>query len=235
MILFYASQIREDRSWAVFDQDESRHMIQSLRLQAGAIVHFTDGNGHYYQGTIITPDKRETVVSIHYKEEKELPRPEFHLAVSPLKHHERLEWLVEKAVEIGVTSMSFPICHRTERPGVRIDRLQRIALSAMKQSLRFYIPMLQAGIVFDEVVNLPFPGQKLIAYIDETPSSLITEVIQPKTDTFVLIGPEGDFTKDEIIKAEQMGFQKISLGHHRLRTETAALYAAAVFKSKNEE
>ncbi|HAI76436.1 MAG TPA: 16S rRNA (uracil(1498)-N(3))-methyltransferase [Microscillaceae bacterium] len=225
MQLFYIEQ--PALSGAVFlSEEESFHCIKVLRHRQGDVLHLTDGVGNFYVGRLQQADSKKALVAI----EETLPQPapvySVHLAVAPTKNMDRNEWLLEKAVELGVQQVSWLQCQHSERIHLKWERLQKIALSAIKQSLQAYLPVQQALVAFDKFLpTIPNHFQKRMAYIDQAPSPLLQHTLQPRQDVCVLIGPEGDFSPEEVALAKQLDFQLVSLGKNRLRTETAAVVA----------
>ncbi|HCZ36270.1 MAG TPA: 16S rRNA (uracil(1498)-N(3))-methyltransferase [Cytophagales bacterium] len=206
------------------DEDESRHAIKVLRMQVGEALHVTDGCGNFYKATVAVADARKCSFTIH--ETITAPPRSFNigLAIAPTKNIDRMEWLVEKAVEVGVEEIHFMLCQNSERKTINRERLLKIAVSAMKQSGQYRLPLLHdikpfAGIVAGKA------NQKFICYVDSTNPNLLKTQAKPNQHYLVLIGPEGDFRPAELELALQNGFSKVSLGPTRLRTETAALVA----------
>jgi 16S rRNA (uracil1498-N3)-methyltransferase len=227
MRLFYSNQIIAGR--AVLNEEESKHCLQVLRLHSGDEVLLSDGEGHLWQGVLSVHGKKDAVVEL-----QELLREETEnsalctLAVAPTKNIDRIEWLIEKATEIGLRTFIPIITHRTERHRLKLDRLQRIALSAMKQSNRLWLPKIHEPLNFQAALQL-LEGPCWIAHCEEdTAKSLLHQMHRPGSCGTVLIGPEGDFSPDEITWAIEAGCRPVSLGAARLRVETAALYASVV-------
>ncbi|HNR74160.1 MAG: RsmE family RNA methyltransferase [Bacteroidetes bacterium OLB12] len=222
MNLFYQPAIPE----GVFhlDEDESRHAVKVLRMQVGDPLHVTDGRGGYYKAAVTTADARKCTFTI--QETNTTPPRSFFitLAIAPTKNIDRMEWLVEKAVEIGVEEIYFMVCQNSERKTINRERLLKIAVSAMKQSGQFRLPLLHDIKPFAEIVS-GNANQKFICYVDASNPHLLKTQAQPNQHYLVLIGPEGDFRPTELDLALQNGFSKVSLGSTRLRTETAALTA----------
>jgi 16S rRNA (uracil1498-N3)-methyltransferase len=157
-----------------------------------------------------------------------------HLAVAPTKNIDRFEWFLEKATEIGITEITPVICEHSERTNLRTDRLLKVLISAMKQSLNLHLPVLNEPVRFSDFLKKDFSGQKFIGYVEEKQEILLKERYQKGSDCVILIGPEGDFSKEEIEKAKQNGFETISLGNSRLRTETAAIVATMTINLLND-
>jgi 16S rRNA (uracil1498-N3)-methyltransferase len=159
---------------------------------------------------------------------------EVHIAIAPTKNIERMEWFLEKATEIGVTRVTPLLCRYSERKEIKHDRLEKVMVSAMKQSLKAYLPKLDELTKFNELINQPFSGQKFIAHCDDQHRDLLRNLVEPNRDYLILIGPEGDFSSEEIEMAMQAGFLPVSLGNSRLRTETAGVVACHTFNLLNQ-
>jgi len=198
----------------------------------GDHLELTDGAGFLYRAFISDADSKNCSFTI--LEKKEIPVRDFSIsmAIAPTKNMDRTEWFVEKAVEIGVEQIHFVSCKNSERKTVNLDRLTKIAVSAMKQSGQARLPYLTDMIPFKEIL-LHNASQKFICYVDATNPDQLKTVASPKMSYLVLIGPEGDFSKEEIQMATEQGFKKVSLGPHRLRTETAALTACQILNFVN--
>lgn len=220
MNIFYCPNISQ--ASAILDEEESRHAAKALRARSGQTLLVTDGKGRLAEAVFTVVDQRHTEIAIHSVNESPFPGPQLTLAISPLKNPDRLEWLVEKATECGVYTIVPMLCERTEKPSVNLRRLHHIALSAMKQSRRVWLPEIPGLLPFSEVVSRS-AVMKLIPHCREEQSRDELSGIIPGTSTLVCIGPEGDFTENEIDLALQHGFQGISLGNYRLRAETAGM------------
>jgi 16S rRNA (uracil1498-N3)-methyltransferase len=219
--LFYQPLIRDGVDY--LDADESKHAIRVMRKRIGDTVHITDGSGTLYDARIRSEDQHKCLFEIIATTSAPEPDHHIHIAISPLNHPDRLEWFVEKAVELGVHRITLIVCTRTEKRYPKHDRLQKIAIGAMKQSLRFTLPAIEGPLPFDAFVTQCKADQRYIAYVDTTnPVHLMDEARRGSTYV-VLIGPEGDFTGSELNHALTHGFVKVSLGTSRLRTETAGL------------
>lgn len=214
------------------DENNTRHAVQVLRLQAGSEVQLSNGNGKLWTGTIETAAKKNCVVKI--TEEAVIERNQQRkaaIAISPVKNTARFEWFLEKATELGVAEIFPVICHRTERTHMRLDRLQQICISAMLQSRQVWLPDLHEPLSFNEFLKTRAFGyhHRWVAHCDTYEKHLLARVLQPGMhDSLLLIGPEGDFTPDEIFSAINAGFSGVSLGETRLRTETAGVVGAAL-------
>lgn len=206
--------------------DEAAHALRVLRLQPGDEVSLTDGQGNLYRAIISECNRKRCLVEVEGKEEQPpLWEGHLHLALAPTKNMDRMEWLAEKATEIGFDELTFLNCQWSERRIVKGERIEKILVSAMKQSLKARLPKLNEMTDFMHFVKQPFSGQKFIAHCHEGKKLLLRQALQPAEDALVLIGPEGDFSPDEVAEAIRQGFKPVTLGNTRLRTETAALVA----------
>jgi 16S rRNA (uracil1498-N3)-methyltransferase len=233
MILFYTQAIQH--KLATLHDEEAHHCTQVLRRRVGDQVAFTDGKGCFYEGQITHITKKECVLQIvnQWKDPHEW-NFKVHIAIAPTKNIERLEWFLEKATEIGVDTITPVLCERSERKQIRLDRLEKILLAAMKQSLKATLPTLHNLMPFENFVHLPFTeSQKFIAYLDDMPNPLLQQMYHKGQNTVVLIGPEGDFSEKEIQGALKEGFTGVSLGNSRLRTETAGMVACHTIQLMN--
>jgi len=214
--------------------EESFHCIKVLRMRVGETLNLTDGNGNLYEGQILAQDIKNCPVMLTSVTTDYGKRPfRLHMAVAPTKNIARFEWFLEKATEIGIDEITPLICEHSERVQIRIDRLQKIILSAAKQSLKTYLPVLHEPLKFDDFIKLNHPDSRFVAYVEEhQPLHLKSSYLNG--DCTVLIGPEGDFSKKEMDKAFQRGFKPVSLGPSRLRTETAAIVACHIINIVNE-
>lgn len=206
----------------VMSEEESKHTVRVLRMQEGDTIEIIDGKGTCYTATITEAHPKHCTVVITEKNTEIRSDHSIHIAVSPTKQLERMEWFIEKATEIGITRVSFIHCKNSERDRLKLDRLERKLISAVKQSKRIFAPVLDEMIGFKEFI-LKHPNG-LIAYCGTGDKKDLATIFQP-TNCPILIGPEGDFSEDEVNFALKNGYQLITFGENRLRTETAALYA----------
>jgi 16S rRNA (uracil1498-N3)-methyltransferase len=231
MQLFYASEIYE--TYVVLSEDESRHCIKVLRKSSGDNVEVIDGKGHLFEGVLEIENKNKPakvyIRSKTFYEEKTF-KSGFHLAIAPTKNADRMEWLLEKAIEMGLGSITFINCEHNERSNLRKDRLEKIAISALKQSLQHWLPPITMGISFKEYLEkIPVNAKAYIAHCQE--GNKIEFGSEPIINPcYMLIGPEGDFSTAEISLAMDKDLEAVSLGKSRLRTETAGLYACGVYR-----
>lgn len=210
----------------MLDEDTSKHMILVLRMKKGNEVLLTDGKGKMATAVIVDDNRKRCVVGISSTEMSERKGGLVAIGISLIKNAARFEWFLEKATEIGVSEIIPLICERTEREKFRPDRMQNILVSAMLQSQQCWLPVLHEPTKLNKVVQLGF-DEKFVAYCDNSPGQLLRNHFSGDGKSqIVLIGPEGDFTTDEISMATSHQFIPVSLGHTRLRTETAGLVAA---------
>ena len=207
--------------------DESHHFTKVLRGKIGEEIQITDGKGRMGKGIVSQINSKSVQIDLNEVIENHEKRPyKIHIAIAPTKNMERMEFFMEKATEIGIDEISFLKSFHSERKNINLDRCRKIIVSAVKQSLKAYIPKLNDLVKFNDFVKENHPENKLIAHCDENfERQEFKNIIKPNENHLILIGPEGDFSKEEIELAQENGFTGISLGHQRLRTETAALNA----------
>jgi 16S rRNA (uracil1498-N3)-methyltransferase len=226
--LFFTPKI--ENGFAIFEEEEGRHLSTVLRKKPGDRLRLTDGKGSFYEAELADAGKRQVLARIISSES--VPRPDrglLHMAIAPTKNMDRLEWFLEKATEIGVDEITPILCKHSERDSLRLDRLEKILVSAMKQSLRAWLPQLNPLTKFTDFVKKTGETQKRLAWCGDEPMPHLKNTLLPDQSTVIAIGPEGDFSPEEVTLALSSGFQAISLGEARLRTETAGLYAVTVF------
>jgi 16S rRNA (uracil1498-N3)-methyltransferase len=226
MWLFYTPDISDDME---LPQEEAGHCIRVLRMKEGDRIRLTDGKGAFYDAVISAVSGKRCMVHIERKEvQASLWNGHLHIAVAPTKLMERNEWFVEKAVEIGVDEITFLKTDHSERDVIKMERIEKIAVSAMKQSQKATLPVLNGMTSFRNFVERGFEGDRFIAHCEPGSKVNLKDVVIPGHDALVLIGPEGDFSPNEIDMALKAGFKPVSLGPSRLRTETAALVAVHI-------
>jgi 16S rRNA (uracil1498-N3)-methyltransferase len=228
--LFYQPLIPQGISY--LDADESRHCVKVLRHTAGDTLRITDGQGFFYDAIITKADDRQCTFRIAETIAQPPRNFTIHIAISPTKNADRIEWFVEKAVELGVDKISIVECENTERTYLKKERLEKVAISAMKQSLKAILPRIEGLLPFQDILT-DNATQKFIAYVDRQNPDHLKNMAAAGKDYVVLIGPEGDFSPDELKVALQNGFKKVSLGPSRLRTETAGLAACHILNLIN--
>lgn len=215
-------------------EEEARHCLKVMRMSIGDEVHVTDGKGNIFQTQILTTDLKKCLLTVIDVQSQWGKRPYvIHIAVAPTKNADRTEWLVEKCVELGIDQISFIACEHSERKFFKTDRIEKIAVAAMKQSLKSYLPVINEIIPFRKFVEQPLEGQNFVAHLEEGKRELLQDIAQKNGTYCVLIGPEGDFSPQEIKLALAKGFLPVSLGESRLRTETAAMVACHILNLIN--
>jgi len=236
MQLFYTPDIEPNHPQYFLSEEESKHCIRVLRLGVGDEVKLIDGRGGLYAAEIKDAHPKRTILQITSVTTSFNKRNHYlHIAIAPTKNIERLEWFLEKATEIGIDEISLIICQRSERKEAKVDRLNKIITSAIKQSIKAYHPKLNEAVAFDELVKREFDGQKFIAHCDAGEKVGLRKTLERFGNYLILIGPEGDFSPKEIETALQHNFKAITLGESRLRTETAALEACFEANFLNRE
>ncbi len=225
MNLFFCREI--ENGFAVFDEEESAHCIRVLRMRTGEEIFFVDGEGNFYSGSMEDANAKKCVIKIKEKKEFFGKRNYWlHVAIAPTKNIDRFEWFLEKATEIGIDEITPLICQRSERREIKTERLNKVLLSAMKQSLKAYLPKLNAAVSFEKFISGSLSGKKFICSMNT--EAHLKSVLEKNSRTIILIGPEGDFTEQEIASATKNEFNSVSLGESRLRTETAGVVACSV-------
>ncbi len=237
MELFYSTDIFENHLF--LSLDESTHCIKVLRKTNGDGVKVIDGKGNLYEGKIEIEHKNKPVkINIQTKTHFEASHYQsgFHLAIAPTKNTDRMEWLIEKTVELGINSIAFLQCEHSERSNLRLDRIEKIAISALKQSKQYWLPTITAPLSFKKYIDqFPCDENSYIAFCSNGEKNEFGSLNKGASTVRILIGPEGDFSESEIELALAEGFQAVSLGISRLRTETAALYACSVYRQMGVE
>ena len=229
---FYSNQIYDNV--IILDENEAIHLIKVLRLKSDDKVSIVDGRGNLYHASIISEDINDCKLNIiSIIKEFNLKKHYIHLAIAPPKSHDRLEFFVEKAVELGINEISFIISNHSERNNVKLNRIQKCTISAMKQSRNAYLPKVNDIVDYGKFINHCNNSEKFIAHMDFNNIHLQCAASKD-SDYCVLIGPEGDFSNDEIEQSIINNFRKISLGKSRLRTETAAISACHILNLINE-
>ena len=232
MALFYAPEI--ENTWEL-PEEEAAHCLRVLRLSEGDELEITDGKGKFFKVKIVsTAGKRCKVEAIETKCIEKGWKGNLTIAIAPTKNMDRIEWLAEKATEIGWDRIVFLNCRFSERKVIKTERIERIVVSAMKQSLKFHKPIIEEMIDFKKFINARHCGKKFIAHCYDEQKHALYESLVPGEDATILIGPEGDFSKEEVESAIEAGFTPVTLGNSRLRTETAGLAACHTYILKNE-
>ena len=217
-------------------EEEAGHCLRVLRLTVGDEVMLTDGKGSFYKAVISAATNKRCQLKVI----EELPQEKgwtgwLHLAMAPTKNMDRTEWFAEKATEIGFDELTFLNSRYSERKVIKTERIEKILVSAVKQSLKASKPVLNEMMDFNKFISQEFQGQKFICHCNEGEKKLLKDVVIPGEDAVILIGPEGDFSPEEVAKAMACGFIPVSLGKSRLRTETAALVAVHTLNLFNQK
>lgn len=233
MHLFYTPELMAEVH--TLTKDDSRHCAKVLRLTVGDKITLSDGQGFFYPSEIIDDNPKAVTVRVLEKKAMSKGWPQnIHIGFAPTKNIGRTEWAIEKCTEMGVDTFSPFISYHSERKAIKNDRLERVITAAAKQSLKAWLPKLEELQRFEKLVKQPFDGDKFIAYIGEESKELLSGVVNSRNNVLILIGPEGDFSKEEVRLAMENGFTPVSLGTSRLRTETAIVAACHTVHVINE-
>ena len=232
MTLFYCPSIADGDYF--LSEEESMHCIGVLRFKKNDIINLVDGIGGFYSAKIVQDDKKKCEVKIISRQTEYNKRNyQLHIAIAPTKNTERYEWFLEKVTEIGIDEITPVICEHSERKEIKMERLNKVIISAMKQSVKTYLPKLNAAVKFKDFITDADASQKFICSCDAEKNSTLKNFYEKEKDVLLLIGPEGDFSKEEIKIAELNGYKIISLGDSRLRTETAGIVACEIINFIN--
>ena len=237
MQLFYQPHITQLDNEVNFDKDESRHLIRVLRKTVGDQVFVTDGAGWLYEVQVVVADEKRSKGKIVNQTKYQSPKASLKIGIAPTKLNERFEWFLEKVTEIGINRVSPIICDRSERKVIKLPRMQRIIVSAAKQSLKYNFPQLEEPSSFKQFLQLaqwPEDSQLFIAHCGDGERRSLKTELAPGKSAVILIGPEGDFSPEEVGLAIEAGFVPVSLGESRLRTETAGIVACHTFNLSNQ-
>ncbi len=234
MQLFYTPNLTSEAHTFQFNKEESNHIIKVLRKKNGDSLHITNGNGWLFTATITTANAKKCCIDILKKEQKPKPTYHLHLVVAPTKNNDRYEWFLEKATEIGVHEITPIIGENSERKIIKHERYNKIIQAALKQSLRLYMPQLNNAITFKEFLVKNKFANTYIATCEDVPKKRLEQLVKPNENVVILIGPEGDFSQNEITSALDKKYTFITLGTNRLRTETAAILACHTIVALNE-
>ncbi|MGB1217461.1 MAG: 16S rRNA (uracil(1498)-N(3))-methyltransferase [Saprospiraceae bacterium] len=234
MQLFYTQNIQGNI--AILGEEETRHCTKVLRKKNGDSIHFIDGEGGMYEGIIEDLGKKDCRINITEKKENFGKRDfKIHIAIAPTKNISRLEWFLEKTTEMGIDTITPILCNHSERKNIRNDRLEKVILSATKQSIKAYLPQLNDLTSFSDFLENVKDDQaeKFVCWVDKENIPLSKNYTKKK-DVIILIGPEGDFSQAEVEMANSQGFCSVGLGESRLRTETAGIVACHYIHVLNE-
>ena len=235
MDFFFSNDINNQT--IILDNYESRHCIKVMRHKVGDLIKIVDGLGNLYSGNLVSFNKNSCTIQINDKTENYKKRNQhIHIGISPIKNQDRLEWFIEKSVEIGIDEITLIDCDRTLRKKIKIDRLNKIAITAMKQSLKAYIPKINDVISVNDFIICNQNSSKFICHLDNDDRRDVfyyKDDIKKYKNVSILIGPEGDFSASEIELAVDNNFLCVTLGNSRLRTETAGIVACHLFNLMN--
>lgn len=242
MQLFYNSEISLETKQITFDKIESKHIVRVLRKEENDILKITNGKGFLFDAKIrLASDKKCIAEIINFEEKKKPWNYYLHIAIAPTKNNDRMEWFLEKATEIGIDEITPIICNNSERRVIKLERFEKIIQAAMKQSLKFTLPKLNKPIKLNEFINQDFDGKICIAHCEsydknseQGEKKFLSSIVDSSEKTTILIGPEGDFSSEEIKKCLKKNMIPISLGQSRLRTETAGLVAVNTISFINQ-
>lgn len=231
MQLFYCPEINENTGF--LDLEESHHCVKVLRKKAGDLIHLTDGLGKFYEAQLIDLNPKKCAFNILSSTSENKKNYSIHIAIAPTKNADRIEWFIEKAVEIGVEKISFIQTTYTERKNINLGRIQKKAVSAMKQSVRATLPEIAPIEKFDAFLSSNAEDQKFIAHLESDSTPSLDHLASPKKSYLILIGPEGGFSDEEIFLTKEKQFKIAKIGNYRLRTETAGIVACTMLNSIN--
>lgn len=233
MKLFYTPDINNQRNYTL-SEEESKHAIKVLRLKINDEITLIDGAGNYYRAKIVVDHPKKCEVEIIKTHSENNTKPIIHIAIAPTKNNDRIEWFTEKATEIGISTITPIICENSERKVLKTERIEKRAISAMKQSLKATLPQIGEVEDFSSFIEKPFDGSKYIAHCYEQQQTALKDCYQKGENALILIGPEGDFSEKEVELALKNSFTPITFGSSRLRTETAGIVACHTLNLLNE-
>ena len=233
MNVFYIKGAKE--GLITMPEEESKHCVKVLRMTEGETFCVTDGEGFLYDAELVEAlPKRATVRLTNQRQGYDHWSFRLEIAIAPTKLNERTEWFLEKATEIGIDRVRLFTSYHSERRAANVERFQKVMVAAMKQSIKSRLPQIDDLVPFEKLVKQPFEGQKFIAWIDEDVKDCLCNLYKKGENALVLIGPEGDFSPEEVALAKENGFKPCSLGEARLRTETAAIVACHTIQLINQ-
>ena len=230
---FYSNRI--SKGLIHLECDEAYHALKVLRKKQGDKISVVNGLGSLYSAVIEEDEVNKCMLRvIEEKENYQKPNHHIHIAIAPTKSHDRMEWFVEKVVEIGIQEISFLQTQRTERKNIKIDRMKKRAISSMKQSLKAFLPLINECMDYEDFLKTCSNNHKYVGYLDHENVKMLSKICKINENYCVMVGPEGDFTEQEIFDALDSGFDCISLSKSRLRTETAGLMACHMLNIINQ-
>jgi 16S rRNA (uracil1498-N3)-methyltransferase len=234
MQLFYFHQVQIQSSSLSLEKEETRHITKVLRKKMGDVISITNGRGDLFEGTITSLTSNRCEIQIQFIETRKRFLPELHIAIAPTKMNDRMEWFLEKSTELGVATITPLLCHHSERRNIKLDRFDKIVVSAMKQSLQLFKPAINPLTSFEDFL-LSNHENPMIAHCAKSSKNHLSDITKSGDNITVLIGPEGDFSDYEIAQAMSQGYRPIELGNTRLRTETAGIHVASIFNTINRQ
>ncbi len=218
-----------------FPEEESKHIVKVLRMKEGDRFCVTDGNGSLYDAELVDAHPKRAAAELsNQRQGYDIRDFKVSIAIAPTKLNERTEWFLEKATEIGIDEVKLFASYHSERRTANVERFKKIIVAAMKQSVKSKMPVIEDIVAFDKLVRQNYDGQKFIAWIDDDVTEQLCDLYGKGENALVLIGPEGDFSKEEVALAKENGFVPVSLGKARLRTETAAVVACHTIQLINQ-
>jgi 16S rRNA (uracil1498-N3)-methyltransferase len=229
---FYEPKLVDANLPFVLSETTSKHCVQVLRMKIGQPLNLTDGKGNLFNASLLSADKQKSVALIEKISFTTQPNNCNSIGISLLKNADRFEWMLEKITEIGIIEIYPLICKRTEHQRFRYDRMQQILIAAMLQSEQVWLPVLHEPIDVVQLMNIATHTQKLIAHCEDDSKNTINNLLT-SSNSLILIGPEGDFTPEEISLAKSKAFLPVSLGNTRLRTETAGVVAITLLANRS--
>ena len=234
MKLFYNSEINTKNKDFILDNTEHLHIYKVLRRKVNDKIYLTNGKGYLFESIIKSIDSKSTHLKILTSTRKSHVDYDLNIGIAPTKKTDRFEWFVEKAVEIGVTSITPIICKHSERKSLNYSRLEKICISAMKQSLQTYLPEIKPIVKIEEFIGFSKSNQNYIAHCKTSKTEYLSNIIVKNSSSNIIIGPEGGFTNEEISFAIESNYKAVSLGENRLRTETAGVVCCQMFLDSNK-
>mgnify|MGYP005653072625 FL=1 len=235
MTLFFDPLIKESTKEFIFSREESKHLAKVIRKVPGDIIYVTNGKGIEWKGVLSFVSPQKTIASLKAFKKHPPKKYQIHLAIAPTKNNNRMEWLIEKLTELGVSSITPLLCDHSERKIIKKERLEKITISGLKQSQQFYLPKVNEMVSFKDFVIASKKQETYIAHCEESPKENLDAISFKGTSQTVMIGPEGDFSHREIKEAVMAGIKAVSIGKQRFRTETAGLFACHTIFLKQHE
>jgi 16S rRNA (uracil1498-N3)-methyltransferase len=235
MTLFFDPLIKESTKEFIFSREESKHLAKVIRKVPGDIIYVTNGKGIEWKGVLSFVSPQKTIASLKAFKKHPPKKYQIHLAIAPTKNNNRMEWLIEKLTELGVSSITPLLCDHSERKIIKKERLEKITISGLKQSQQFYLPKVNEMISFKDFVIASKKQETYIAHCEESPKENLDAISFKGTSQTVMIGPEGDFSHREIKEAVMAGIKAVSIGKQRFRSETAGLFACHTIFLKQHE